>query len=85
MAAITKTPVQPNESAAEQIELVVLPDVSTQAHPSARTDEPVGTGALSAGEEQLQKVLPEFTALAQKVGGFKKLAEIANALDEMGK
>jgi hypothetical protein len=31
-------------------------------------------------KEQLQNVLPELNALAQKVGGMKRLAELTNAL-----
>jgi hypothetical protein len=33
------------------------------------------------GDGLLQDMLPEISALAQKVGGFKRLAEIAAELD----
>jgi hypothetical protein len=64
---------------AEHIDAQVLPDVATQAHPSVPAQPAVG-----AGEHQLQNVLPELKELAQKVGGYKKLSELAHALDEMG-
>jgi hypothetical protein len=35
-----------------------------------------------AGPDQLHKVLPEINEVAQKVGGFKKLSEIADTLDQ---
>jgi hypothetical protein len=65
---------------AEQIEPQVLPDIATQAHPSVPAQPAVG-----AGDNALQNVLPEIKELAQKVGGYKKLSELANALDEMDK
>jgi hypothetical protein len=78
----TKAQIQPQAGDA-RVDPVVLPDVSTQPHPAAPTTDPVGTGTLPAGLEQLQKVLPEIAEVAQKVGGFKKLSEIADTLDEM--
>lgn len=60
------------------------PDVATQPHPTG-----AGAGQTSndpeAGASQLQDVLPEINQVAQKVGGFKKLAEIADTLDEVNK
>lgn len=53
------------------------PDVVTQAHP----EPPMGEQTAEAGEQKLQDVLPEINEVAKKVGGFKKLAEIANTLD----
>ena len=85
MGMTTKAQVQPQASHAERVDPVVLPDVSTQPHPSVPADDPVGTGTSPAGLEQLQKVLPEIADVAQKVGGFKKLSEIADTLDEMEK
>lgn len=85
MAITTKPQVQPEADHAERVDPVVLPDVATQARPSVPGIDPVGTGTPPAGEEQLQKVLPEITEVAQKVGGFKKLSEIAETLGEMGK
>jgi hypothetical protein len=45
----------------------------------------VGDNTPEAGDKMLQNVLPEITEVAQKVGGFKKLSELADMLDEMGK
>lgn len=85
MATTTKGQVQPDAGHAERVDPTVLPDVATQAHPSAPSGDPVGTGTPPAGDEQLQQVIPEITEVAQKVGGFKKLSEIADTLGEMGK
>jgi hypothetical protein len=38
--------------------------------------------APSSDPNQLQEVLPEIKDLAQKVGGMKKLAEIAETLEQ---
>ena len=38
-----------------------------------------------AGDTKLQDILPEITEVAQKVGGFKKLSELAATLAKMGK
>ncbi len=84
MATTAKAQVQPDAGHEERADPAVLPDVATQAHSSAPTADPVGTGTPPAGDEQLQKVLPEITEVAKKVGGFKKLSEIADTLDEMG-
>jgi hypothetical protein len=59
----------------------VLPDVAAQPHPQGHAQLPAG----EAGEGHLQSVLPEISEVAQKVGGYKKLAEIADTLDGMGK
>ena len=59
----------------------LFPDVTTQAHPEPNLSD----NSSQVGEEKLQNVLPQITELAKKVGGFKKLAEIAENLDEMGK
>jgi hypothetical protein len=56
----------------------VLPDVASQPHPGGPSSPPVPP----AGPDQLQKVLPEINEVAQKVGGFKKLSEIADTLDQ---
>jgi hypothetical protein len=73
---------QPRPAAlgAEPIDSQVLPDIATQAHPSVPAEPAVG-----AGENPLQNVLPELKELAQKVGGYRRLSELANALDEMDK
>jgi hypothetical protein len=85
METTTKPQVQQPAGQAERIDPVVLPDVSTQPHPSAHNDDPADTGIAPSAEEQLQKVLPEVTEIAKQVGGFKKLSEIADTLDKMGK
>ncbi len=41
-------------------------------------------GAEGAGQGLLEEVLPEITELARKVGGFRRLAEIAAQLDRAG-
>jgi hypothetical protein len=73
---------QPTTAAGDagRIEPQVLPDIATQAHPSVPAEPAVG-----AGDNSLQNVLPEIKDLAQKVGGYKKLSELANELDEMCK
>ena len=73
---------QPRPAAlgAERIDSQVLPDIATPAHPSVPAEPAVG-----AGDNPLQNVLPELKELAQKVGSYKKLADLANALDEMDK
>jgi hypothetical protein len=67
------------------VEPVEVPDVATQAHPAAVVDADFKGNSSEAGQTKLQDVLPEINDLAKKVGGFKKLAKIANDLDEMNK
>ena len=73
-----------------RVEPVILPDVATPGHPSL-TLEPVAFGGKAeensseAGDTKLQDVLPQITEIAQKVGGFKKLSELADTLSKMGK
>ncbi len=85
MAETGKAQGQPEAAHAERVDPAVLPDVATQAHPSGPGGPPVGENTPPAGDSQLQNALPEITEAAQKVGGFKKLAEIADTLDQMGK
>ena len=49
---------------------------------SLQTSQPAaGTSPKQPNvKEQLQNVLPELNALAQKVGGMKRLAELTNTL-----
>ena len=42
----------------------------------------VGQAKPSPDQARLQDVLPEVMELAQKIGGYKKLAEIAETLDK---
>jgi hypothetical protein len=64
----------------DPIDPAVLPDVATDPHPPARATPP--SQRLDHG--RLQEVLPEIKELAQKVGGFNNLAEIAKQLDRAG-
>jgi hypothetical protein len=65
---------------ADPIQPAVLPDVTTYPHPPARATPP----SQRPGGGRLQEVLPEIKELAQKVGGFNNLAEIAKQLDRAG-
>jgi len=51
--------------------------------PSANPEIPIGDASPEAGDKNLENVLCEITELAKRVGGFKKLAEIANNLAAM--
>jgi hypothetical protein len=58
----------------------------TSAEPNVAVAAPAVESAPEApthgvGEGLLQDLLPEISAIARKVGGFKKLAEIATELD----
>lgn len=64
----------------DELEPTVLPDVATEPHPT-HSSGPAETGA---GDHVLQDALPEITKVARKVGGFKRLAEIAEQLDRAG-
>jgi hypothetical protein len=65
---------------------VILSDVATQGRPAALAGAKIGVNNSSeAGEQKLQDVLPAINEVAKQVGGFKKLSEIANTLDDMGK
>ena len=71
------------------VDPVVLPDVATgrpffSVEPIPPKPD-VGDNSSEAGETKLQDLLPEINELAQKVGGFKKLSEIADTLDKMGR
>jgi hypothetical protein len=80
MAGKVQAPSRPVGGQTGPVQPVVLPDVATEPHPAA--------DAASAPEDdktRLQDVLPEIQQIAQKVGGFKKLSEIAETLEEMGK
>jgi len=64
-----------------------------QAQPDTRSHEPIialaspefaspsSAEARRVGDTLLQDLLPEISAIARKVGGFKKLADIAVELD----
>jgi hypothetical protein len=57
-----------------------LPDVATAPHAAVHPPGDVPP----AGEDLLQDTLREIREVAQKVGGFKRLAEIASELDRAG-
>jgi hypothetical protein len=59
---------------------VILSHVATQGHPSAPSN--IRNNSSQAGEHKLQDVLPAINEVAKKVGGFKKLSEIADILDD---
>lgn len=74
----------PRQGQAPPIEATTLPDVATSAHPTAHAiPEPPGDPRV-AGEEVLQGLLPEVSALANRVGGYRRLAELAMQLDRAG-
>lgn len=62
----------PNTLPGEQGEPVLLPE--TPVAEPARPETGARPGVLA-------DVLPEITALAQRVGGFRRLAEIAEELE----
>jgi hypothetical protein len=67
-------PVDPEAQALQEAGLAQPPyDAQLQA---AGKDQP------GDAQQRLQKVLPEIKDVAQKVGGFKQLAEIAETLDQ---
>jgi hypothetical protein len=70
----SKGRVGPEAVSAEPAIPVVLPDVAAEPHP---VSPPAG-----AGQGVLQDALPDITEVAKKVGGFKRLAEIAGQLSQ---
>jgi len=70
--------VGPEAVRAEPAIPVLPPDVVTEPHPvSHPRGDPAG-----AGQGVLQEALPEIAEVARKVGGFKRLAEIAGQLSQ---
>jgi CBS domain-containing protein len=51
------------------------------ADPEAQASQPVGKDQPGGAQHRLQDVLPEVKDVAQKLGGFKQLAEIAETLE----
>jgi hypothetical protein len=81
MAGKVQGPSRPVAGQTGPVEPVVLPDVATQPHPAAdAASEPADDP-----KTRLQDVLPEINQIAQKVGGYQRLAEIVETLNEMGK
>jgi hypothetical protein len=71
---------QPNTKPAPGDPVVVL-DVAAQTRPN---ETPPSAPANSTVNEQqrLEDVLPAINEIAKKVGGFRRLAEIAHNLDQ---
>jgi hypothetical protein len=83
---MTRTPKDQEAIAHPQpVDPVILSHVATQGHPSVPDEPNMGDNSSEAGERKLQDVLPAINEVAQKVGGFKKLSEIADLLDDMRK
>jgi hypothetical protein len=80
MAEQMRDQARPGAARTEPIVAVASPDVNPPSHSSAPGATSAGP-ARGVGDGLLQDVLPEINALAQKVGGFKRLAEIAAQLD----
>ena len=80
-----KAPARPEPDQAQPLAPAVPPDVATQPHPTGHAEPPLSGNSTEGGEARLQDVLPDISDVAQRVGGYKKLAEIADTLDEMGK
>jgi hypothetical protein len=84
MAGNVRTQAQPDAAHAQAF------DPEAQALQKAGHAQPPfreqlqGTGQLeaNAGEHRLQDLLPEIKSLAQKLGGYRRLAEIAQTLDQ---
>jgi hypothetical protein len=70
----------PTANPAEQ----VLPDVATEPHPTPHAPQPLPGDTPQVGEGQLEEALPAITEAARKVGGFRRLSEIAGELDRAG-
>jgi hypothetical protein len=80
MANQLRDQAKPGAARTEPIVAVASPDVNQSSQTSAAGATPAGP-APGVGDGLLQDLLPEISALAQKVGGFKRLAEIAAQLD----
>jgi len=63
------------------LEPAVLSDVPTAPRSTA---DPLPQANAEPNGKQLEDVLPEITRLAAKVGGYRRLAEIATQLDRGG-
>ena len=50
------------------------------AAPPFSSQEPAGASGQTSEQHRLQDLLPQIREVAQKVGGFKRLAEIAETL-----
>ena len=61
------------------------PQGAVQLSPAPDAESKVGEGTPPGHAGQLQDAVPEVVEAAQKVGGYKRLADIAGTLDQMGK
>jgi CBS domain-containing protein len=62
--------------------LTTQPAHANPVAPEAQALQAVGKDQPGGAQHRLQDVLPEVKDVAQKVGGFKHLAEIAETLDQ---
>jgi len=85
MAQQSEAQAQPEVARAQPVAPLVLPDVTNKAHPASPAEPNLGDNSPEAGDKKLEDVLPEINEVARKVGGFKKLADIADTLHGMGK
>jgi hypothetical protein len=85
MADATQVPARPEADQARPVASPVRPDVAAQPRPAGHAEPPLSGNSTEGGEGRLQDVLPGISEMAQKVGGYKHLAEIADTLDKMGK
>jgi hypothetical protein len=70
------------ESVGGQPDPLPLPDVATEPHPSTHAPPASPGDDTGAGEGRLREVLPEINEAARKVGGYKRLAEIAGEVGQ---
>jgi hypothetical protein len=61
------------------LDLVELPDVVAEPYPTPHALAP----EAGAGKTALQDVMPEMKELAEKVGGYKNLADLAYLAEQM--
>jgi len=80
MARQAPTPAQTRAAHGHRVEPLAVPDIATQPHPAG---EPAPHTTAEPPDQRLEDLLPEVKALAQKLGGYKKLSEIAEQLDHM--
>lgn len=84
MAEGAKVPARPESDRARPVAPARPPQVAAQPHPAGHAEPPLSGNSTEGGEGRLQDVLPDISDVAKKVGGYKKLAEIADTLDKMG-
>ena len=63
-------------------EPAVLPDAATEPHRTAHAVQPLPGDTPGVSDCLLQDALPEIAEAARKVGGFKRLSEIAGQLED---